>query len=227
MNAPSPTRALYLRQVLITALILFVFAVFGTAMVAFTFDATAPTIEANARAELLANLHRLIPPELHNNDLATDLIRVTDPALLGTAAPVTIYRARLNGQPTGLVLTPVAPDGYSGPIHLLVAIKVDGTLAGVRVARHRETPGLGDLIQADRSDWILSFDGRSLQDPPDRLWAVRRDGGVFDQFTGATITPRAVVKAVKKSLIYFERHQEQLFAPAEPAAAGAPSAGAP
>ena len=224
MNTPMPTRALYLRQILITVLILFVFAVIGTGMVAFTFDATAPTIEANARAELLANLHRLIPPELHDNDLTTDVIQVSEPALLGTTAPVNVYRARRNGQPTGLVLTPVAPDGYSGPIHLLVAIKVDGTLAGVRVTRHRETPGLGDYIQADRSDWILGFDGRSLQDPPDRLWAVKRDGGAFDQFTGATITPRAVVKAVKKSLIYFERHQEQLFAPAEPAAnpAGAP-----
>ena len=229
MTATNAARLSYLRQILITALILSLFAIVGTGMVAFTFDATAPTIEANTRAELLANLHRLIPPEMHDNDLATDVIQMQDPALLGTSAPVDVYRARLNGEPTGLVLTPVAPDGYSGPIRLLVAIKTDGTLAGVRVTQHRETPGLGDYVQADRSDWILGFSGRSLQDPPERLWAVKRDGGVFDQFTGATITPRAVVKAVKKSLIYFERHREQLFAPSEsePDAAAAPSAGEP
>ena len=227
MTEVNAVRMPYLRHVLITALILLLFAVVGTGMVAFTFDATAPTIEANARAELLANLHRLIPPERHDNDLATDVIQVQDPNLLGTSAPVDVYRARLNGEPTGLVLAPVAPDGYSGPIRLLVAIKADGTLAGVRVTQHRETPGLGDYVQTDRSDWILGFSGRSLQDPPERLWAVKRDGGVFDQFTGATITPRAVVKAVKKSLIYFERHREQLFAPIEPVAAASPSVGEP
>ena len=200
------------RQILITALLLLMFTVFGTALVAFTYNNTRSVIEANARANLLQNLHAMIPPEQHDNDLLNDSLEVIDPDLLGTDAPVTIYRARKDGQPVAIILAPVAPDGYSGNIKLLVAINADGTLIGVRVTAHRETPGLGDPIEAARSDWILKFTGRSLIDPDEKHWAVKKDGGVFDQFTGATITPRAVVKAVKKSLVYFQRHRQILFA---------------
>ena len=105
----------------------------------------------------------------------------------------------------------MAPDGYSGNIHLLVAIKYDGTLAGVRVVNHKETPGLGDAVEAERSNWILGFTGKSLTNPGKKGWAVKRDGGQFDQFTGATITPRAVVKAVYKTLEYYQQHKTQLF----------------
>jgi electron transport complex protein RnfG len=122
-----------------------------------------------------------------------------------------VYRARKYGWPVAVVLAPVAPDGYNGTIRLLVAIKMDGTLAGVRVIQHRETPGLGDAIEAERSDWILGFDGKSLNDPVQEKWKVKRDGGDFDQFTGATITPRAVVKAVNKALLYFRLHGHSLF----------------
>lgn len=201
------------RQILLTALLLFLFAAIGTALVAFTFDNTHARIAANERAALLRNLHVLVPPQTHDNDIFNDIIEVTDPDLLGTNAPVAVYRARKQGWPVAAVLTPVAPDGYSGAIRLLVGIKLDGTLAGVRILNHRETPGLGDFIEAERSDWILDFAGRSLDNPTPRQWAVKRDGGVFDQFTGATITPRAVVKAVKKALIYFDRHHQRLFAP--------------
>ena len=207
------------RQILITALLLLLFTVLGTALVAFTYNNTRSVIEANARANLLQNLHAMIPPERHDNDLLSDSLEVTDPDLLGTDAPVTIYRARKGGQPVAIILAPVAPDGYSGDIKLLVAIGADGTLIGVRVTAHRETPGLGDPIEAARSDWILKFTGRSLADPNEKHWAVKKDGGVFDQFTGATITPRAVVKAVKKSLIYFQRHRQTLFANAQQPAA--------
>ena len=201
------------RQILLTALLLFLFAAIGTALVAFTFDNTEARIAANERAALMRNLHVLVPPETHDNDIFNDIIEVTDPDLLGTSAPVAVYRARKEGWPVAAVLTPVAPDGYSGAIRLLVGIKLDGTLAGVRILSHRETPGLGDFIEAARSDWILDFKGRSLTNPPPRQWAVKRDGGIFDQFTGATITPRAVVKAVKKALIYFDRNHQRLFAP--------------
>ena len=109
------------------------------------------------------------------------------------------------------MLETVAPDGYNGSIRLLVAINLDSTLAGVRVVQHRETPGLGDAIDAQRSDWILGFDGKSLTTPPRKDWKVKRDGGDFDQFTGATITPRAVVKAVKKALLYFQANGHGLF----------------
>ena len=108
-------------------------------------------------------------------------------------------------------MSSIAPNGYNGPIHLLVGIKADGTLAGVRVVKHRETPGLGDVVEISRSDWILGFNDRSLSKPDEKGWKVKRDGGIFDQFTGATITPRAVVKAVHNALLYFEKNQVILF----------------
>lgn len=210
------------RHILITAAILLLFAVLGTGLVAFTYDNTHEIIEANERAALLVNLHALVPPERHDNDLVKDTLQVREPIQLGTDEPVTVYRARKAGQPVAAILTPVAPDGYNGDIKLLVAINADGRLAGVRVTAHRETPGLGDGIEASRSDWILQFTGRSLTDPDEKRWAVKKDGGAFDQFTGATITPRAVVKAVKKALIYFQNNRQTLFA-----AAPAPTVEAP
>ena len=200
------------RQIAITAIILLLFALVGTALVVLTFDNTRERIAANERATLLRKLHQLIPPELHDNTLLEDTLTVTDSTLLGTSGPVTVYRARKAAQPVALVITPVAPDGYSGSIKLLVGINVDGTLSGVRVVAHRETPGLGDAIDESRSDWIHLFDNRSLGDPPLERWGVKKDGGNFDQLTGATITPRAVVKAVRQALLYYRDNQEALFA---------------
>lgn len=216
------TASLRLQQTLVTAMFLSLFAVLGTGLVTLTFDNTHERIAANERAALLRNLHVLIPPERHDNDIFNDVIEVTAPDLLGTTDPVAVYRARKHGWPVAVVIASTAPDGYNGAIRLLVGIDLDGTLSGVRVVNHRETPGLGDAIEALRSDWILGFDGRSLDDPQEQLWAVKRDGGHFDQFTGATITPRAVVKAVKKTLLYFQRNQERLFAEASLRAADAP-----
>jgi electron transport complex protein RnfG len=189
-----------------------VFAAVGVGLVALTEDATRDRIVANERAFLLRTLNDVLPSNRYDNDLFNDTIVVTDPDLLGTQAPVTVYRAFREGKPEAVVFAPVAPDGYSGVIHLLVGIDVDGRITGVRATAHRETPGLGDAVEADRSDWILAFDGRSLDDPPLGRWAVKRDGGDFDQFTGATVTPRAVVKAVRNALVYFEAHRESLFA---------------
>jgi len=200
------------RQVVITAVILLLFAVIGTALVVYTFDNTRDRIAANERATLLRKLHQLIPPEAHDNILLEDTITVRDKSLLGTAREVTVYRARKAGQPVALVITPVAPDGYSGTIKLLVGIRADGTLNGVRVVAHRETPGLGDAIDETRSDWIHQFDNKSLDNPTTDRWKVRKDGGDFDQLTGATITPRAIVKAVRQTLLYYRRNQEALFA---------------
>jgi len=130
---------------------------------------------------------------------------------LGTKESVPVFRARKDGKPVALAITPVAPDGYVGPIKLLVAISVDGTILGVRVLSHHETPGLGDAIEEKRSNWVLGFNGHSLSNPEDKGWHVRRDGGQFDQFTGATITPRAVVKAVHKALKFYELNKDKLF----------------
>jgi Na+-translocating ferredoxin:NAD+ oxidoreductase subunit G len=137
---------------------------------------------------------------------------VHDSELLGTTAAVPVYRARRNGETIAIVIAPVAPDGYSGSIRLLVGIDREGRVLGVRVTAHKETPGLGDAIDKRKSPWILGFDGKSLQDPPAARWAVRKDGGDFDEFTGATITPRAVVGAVAGALVYFERHRDELLA---------------
>lgn len=199
------------RYILTSTVLLTVFALTGTAGVALVFDQTRERIEANERAALLQSLSAIVPPEAYDNDFIHDLVTFQAEEL-NPSGPVTAYRARLNGEPSAVVLTVVAPDGYSGPIKLLVGVEADGRLAGVRVVSHRETPGLGDAIDVRRSSWILGFDGKSLQSPPLGLWGVERDGGAFDQFTGATITPRAVVKAVKRTLLYFDAHREDLFA---------------
>jgi len=203
------------RNMLISAVLLGIFAVLGTAVVSYTYDVTADTIAENEKEFLLKNLHVIISPDQYDNEIYADTLQVNDPELLGTPRPVTVYRARKAGQPVAAVLAPVAPNGYGGDIHLLVGIYADGTLAGVRVLKHQETPGLGDRIEADRSDWITGFTGKSLDDPGAAGWAVKKDGGRFDQFTGATITPRAVVGAVHNALLYFQAHREQLFAPQE------------
>ncbi len=199
------------RSSAITAVILFLFAVIGTGLVAVTYDSTSERIAANERERLLRKLHVLVPPARHDNDLFADTLTVRDEILLGTSEPVTVYRARRGGLPVALVMAPVAPDGYSGSIRLLVGINHDGTLSGVRVVTHRETPGLGDAIDEERSGWIYGFDGKSLENPPAARWEVRKDGGDFDQLTGATITPRAIVGAVRRSLLYYREHREALF----------------
>ena len=204
------------RQIIITAIILLMFAVIGTTLVSYTFDNTRDRIAANERATLLRKLHRLIPPGQYDNILLDDVIAVHDENLLGTDEPVQVYRARKDGKPVALVVAAIAPDGYSGSIKLLVGINKNGTLSGVRVVSHRETPGLGDDIDEERSDWIYIFTGTSLKEPPLDRWKVKKDGGDFDQLTGATITPRAVVQAVRDSLLYYRQHQEALFATAIP-----------
>jgi electron transport complex protein RnfG len=200
-----------LRPVVISSVFLFLFAVVGTAMVAYTFTNTEQRIADNERMALLRTISDLIPEERYDNDVFHDIIEVRNKDMLGSDKPVSVYRARKDGWPVAAILSAVAPDGYNGNIHLLVAIDLDGTLAGVRVLGHRETPGLGDAIEIERSGWIRNFTGRSLRNPASEDWKVKRDGGVFDQFTGATITPRAVVKAVHKALVYFAANKDRLF----------------
>ena len=193
------------------AIVLALFAVVGTGMVAAIYEGTKERIAENERQALLESLFTIVPQDRLDNDIVTDNLIVTDREMLGTPNPVTVYRARKDGKPVAAVLAPVAPDGYSGNIRLLVGINHDGTLAGVRVIAHKETPGLGDPIEAQKSDWIFGFNDKSLSDPEAAGWAVKKDGGIFDQFTGATITPRAVVNAVHRSLQYFNAHRDELF----------------
>lgn len=204
------------RQILVTGLLLFAFAAIGTSMVAVTYEQTRDQILRNEREVLRRQLNQVINPERYDNKLLEDRIEISDSGL-GAGRPVTVYRAYMQKIPVAAVFTSVAPDGYNGRIRLLVGIDVNGVITGVRVLSHRETPGLGDAIEAGRSDWILGFAGRSLGDPPESRWAVKRDGGTFDQFTGATITPRAVVGAIRRTLVYFKAHREAIFdRPAQP-----------
>ena len=210
-----------LREIGLSAAILGIFGILGAALVAFTWSATAERIAANERAMFMRNVYKLVPREEMTNDLLKDVITIADPTL--SPSPVKVYRARSNGEPLALIFSPVESPGYAGPIRLMVGILADGTLGGVRVLSHMETPGLGDKIDEERSDWILDFTGKSLGNPPQEKWKVKKDGGIFDQFTGATITPRKIVEAVKNTLIYFQRNGQKLFElPAEKPAEKAP-----
>jgi electron transport complex protein RnfG len=193
------------------ALTLAIIAAVLTALVVLVASFTRDRIASNEQAWIRQRLDALVPPATHDNDLLADSIAVTAPDLLGSSQPIRIYRARRAGAPVAAVLRPIAPDGYRGPIELLVAIGQDGRLIGVQVIRHQETPGLGDAFESRDVHWLDRFRGRSLADPPPPRWTVRRDGGDFDAFTGATITPRAIVKAVRNSLEYYQRNSQQIF----------------
>ena len=200
------------RSMLKNSLVLGLFAIATVGLVAVLQQATAGRIAASERAAQVRALSEILPPGSYDNQLLDHSIQLHDPLLLGSKSPQPAYIALKNGQPSAIILRATAPDGYSGAIRLLIGIQIDGRLAGVRVLNHRETPGLGDKIELAKSPWIQSFVGRSLQAPNEAGWAVKKDRGEFDQFAGATITPRAVVKAVHKALQYFDAHKQQLFA---------------
>ncbi len=192
-----------------------IFAIIASALVGITFELTKNKIADNERLALLKNLHQLVTPDMHDNDLYRDKTSLSIPQLNYRGTPVVVYRARKNNRPVAAIFNVIAPDGYSGPIKLLVAIRANGSLIGVRAISHKETPGLGDGIDIEKSDWIRIFDNRNLSNPEEKRWHVKKDGGDFDQLTGATITPRAVVKMVYKTLKYYTRHQAEVFAPLE------------
>jgi electron transport complex protein RnfG len=199
--------------ILIAAAILGSFAVGGVGLVAMTHELTDARIAENKRQAMLAKLEAIVPAERMANDPLQDRIQVSAPELLG-AEQTEVYRVRDTNAPVAVILQPVVPDGYAGPIRLLVSVLADGTLGGVRVLEHHETPGLGDKIDEKKDDWIIEqFNGKSLANPPPEQWQVKRDGGAFDQFTGATITPRSIVKAVKNTLLFVEGQGEALYSP--------------
>ncbi|MCX4192781.1 electron transport complex subunit RsxG [Methylophaga sp. OBS1] len=203
------------KHIIRVGLLLGLFAIVATTLVALTEENTREQIKENQRQALLDGINALIPHEQYDNAILQDTVLLPPTEALGTEEPTLVYRAREDGKPVAAVLTVIAPDGYSGTIKMLVGIYHNGQLAGVRVIEHKETPGLGDKIDVKKDDWILQFEGLSLGNPPASKWKVKKDGGEFDQFTGATITPRAVVSAVKESLEYFRKHRDALFAVTE------------
>ena len=205
-----------MQQFLKPVIVLTALAAAGAVLLTFVHIATKPRVVANSETALLRTLNQVIPSGIYDNRLHADVIRISANEL-GSEETLSAWRARSGGKPAALAMTVIAPDGYGGPIRLLVGVSADGILMGVRVLAHDETQGFGDAIELGRSEWILGFSRRSLDHPPLNRWGVRGDGGAFDQLSGATITSRAVVLAVKRALLYFDAHRDWLFS-AKPAA---------
>lgn len=199
------------RLVLRSAWSLGLLALVGTALLTWVYSLTGPRIAEQERRQLLRQLEQVLPAEAFDNDMHEDYIDVEDATAFPGRQTVRIYRALKAGKPVAVVMKLAAPDGYNGRIDLLVGVYANGRISGVRVLGHSETPGLGDGIELQRSNWILGFDGKSLENPTENGWAVKRDGGEFDQFTGATITPRAVVRAVRRALAWFQANSAMVF----------------
>lgn len=199
-----------------TAVILFIFVISFTAMLSGAYIWTKPALEASAAEEKMKLIDEVLPRSAYDNDLLRDTLQIPPSNALGLDDASTVYRARRAGQASAVVLEAVAPDGYSGRIRLLIAINIDGTLAGVRVTQHKETPGLGDYIEPKDKNkarpWITQFNDLSLATVSNREWKVKKDGGRFDSVVGATVTPRAVIKAVHKATQYVAENREQLYA---------------
>jgi electron transport complex protein RnfG len=186
-------------------LLLGVFALLASGALAWAAQATGRAIAAAEAKDLRDSLSEVLPKGFADNDFLSDTLNVER-----DGKAVIIYRARQNGVVKG-ALFKVAERGYAADIQVLMAVDSDGRTLGVRVIKHAETPGLGDRIEAAKSRWIRDFDGKSLGDPAREKWGVKKDGGVFDQFAGATITPRAVVKAVKGGLEFYGEHRAEIL----------------
>lgn len=192
-------------------LLLALFALLCTGLVALVNQQTLAKIKQQEQQELMRVLHQLIPDDIHDNELTAQCTLLQDKAALGTEDAMPAYIATSAGKPVAIALEAIAPDGYSGNIKLIVGINTQGEVLGVRTLSHQETPGLGDKIDLRKSDWVTRFVGKTLNAEDDKQWGVKKDGGNFDQFTGATITPRAYVKAVKRAVWYFTQQKEQIF----------------
>lgn len=204
------------RMAVRTAIILFIFVAVFTGLLSAAYLWTRPTIEAAAAEEKMKLIDEVLPRKHYDNELLKDTVPVAPSAALGLDEASTAYRARVDGKVSAVVLEAVAPDGYSGKIRLLIALGTDGQLLGVRVTQHKETPGLGDYIEPKKDKnkerpWITQFNGLTPTSFDEREWKVKKDGGRFDSMAGATVTPRAVVKAVRKAAVYVAENREQFF----------------
>lgn len=197
--------------------VLAIFAIVCTAVVGIVHSLTKDEIELQKQQQLLKTLSQVIDPATYNNEIINDCIMFSQTgsdkaAKSKNQTPHAAYIATYNDSPVAMAITATAPDGYNGNIDIIVGIKTSGVVSGVRVLNHNETPGLGDKIELKRNSWITTFTDKKINGNPDPRWKVAKDGGMFDQFTGATITPRAVVKAVHNTVAYFNENKETLFA---------------
>jgi len=194
-----------------TGLTLAMIAAVCTALVATTYLATKDRIAANDKALLEQSLQPALSGIFYDSGVSESRLVIPPPHGLPGSDAAIVYRVYAEDEPVAALFVVTARDGFSGSIRILVGIGVDGTVTGVRILQHRETPGLGDKIESARSNWVFQFDGRSLGNPQASGWAIRVDGGEFDQLTGASITPRAVIKAIRDTLIYFDAHRDEVF----------------
>ncbi|MDR3056375.1 MAG: electron transport complex subunit RsxG [Zoogloeaceae bacterium] len=214
--APAPSAPSARSSALRTAAILLTYVVIFTGILAAAEQWTRPAIEASRTAEKMKFINEVLPAKNYDNDLLADTLSLPPTPELGLKSESRVYRARLGGKPAALVLEAVAPDGYAGDIRLILGITAEGTITGVRVAEHRETPGLGDYIdlKKDRNKarpWIRQFDGLNYPQVPDGEWKVKKDKGRFDSHTGATVSPRAVIAAVHRAAQFVSAHKDALF----------------
>ncbi|MAW23845.1 MAG: electron transport complex subunit RsxG [Cellvibrionales bacterium TMED47] len=193
--------------------LLAVFTLITALILASTDRLTEDRIAKSERLAAQKALFEIIPLALHNNDLLLDIYPIPEKywTMLGLKSGGDVHIARLDALPVAAIIPSVTPEGYSGDIAMIVGVNFDGSVAGVRVVEHKETPGLGDKVDLRKSDWILGFNGKSLKNPEPNAWNVKKEQGKFDQFTGATITPRAVVHQIAKTLEYFNQDKQRLL----------------
>ncbi len=189
------------------------FALLASILLGITNCSTEGTIQQRLNEDLINSLAEVVPNGLHDNDLLQDTLTIPSAEYNLGNAETLVYLAKQAGKVTAVCFKLTAPDGYSGAINMVMGVDRDGNILGVRVLSHKETPGLGDKIEVTKSDWILKFVGRSLDNLRRELWGVKKDGGEFDQFAGATITPRKTVQAIYRGLKLFKEHQNELVNP--------------
>ena len=187
------------------------FAIITAGLIALTQVVTKDRIAEQVKQARSKALLEIVPIGQFDNDLLDNAFWLKAEGQLGLKEASEAFVALSEGRPRYFILPLIAPDGYTGPIRLIMSIDLAGTIIGLRVIEHKETPGLGDKIDIKKSDWVRLFEGRSLENTDESAWAVKKDGGDFDQMTGATITPRAIVNSVYKGLRYFQNHQNELL----------------
>jgi electron transport complex protein RnfG len=189
------------------------FALIASVLLGVTNCSTEGTIQRRLDEDLKKSLEEVVPAAFYDNDILQDTLTIPSAEYNIGANETTVYIAKKSDQVSAVCFKFIAPDGYSGAINMIMGLDRDGNILGVRVLSHKETPGLGDKIEVAKSNWILSFVGRSLDNLSKQQWAVKKDGGDFDQFAGATITPRKSVQAIYRGLQLFKDHQAQLINP--------------
>jgi len=219
MKKKLDMRNKFRRTVSYQAILLGASTLIATMLLSFGNLATRDAIALRVQEDLKKSVSQVITADLYDNDLLKSTLLEKD----FDGDPVLVYQATKNGKVVAVIFE-VSENGYSGVIRSILAVSSDGNILGVRILAHTETPGLGDKVEVEKDDWVLGFDGLSLNEPHRQAWRVKKDGGQFDQFTGATITPRAVVKSIRGGLEFFEMKKEVLLEPTIPPSANESSA---